>query len=136
MCPSFCLETYSILESQKSAIWDSFLRANTIGNLWQSVDYGKFASLSPYARTARIIAVRDGAVEGIAQGTFARYLGYGKVMNAREGPVLGMESRDRFGVLKSIMTALEKFGVENHVIGIKIQRLCQWVHRFVHAYWL
>jgi len=91
--------------------------------LWQTIDYGKFASLSPYARTTRIIAVRDGVIEGVAQGTFAKYLGFGTAMNVRESPVLGIASRDKLGVLKSIITALEKSGVENHIMGMKISGL-------------
>jgi hypothetical protein len=126
MSGSLQTERYSVLDKQKGDVWNSFLDTNSLGNLWQTIDYGKFASLSPYARTARIIATRNGVTEGIALGTFAKYLGFGTFVNVREGPVLGMASNDRLGVLKSINAALEKFGVENRVMGIEIEWPYKW----------
>lgn len=126
MSNSLFTETYTVLENQKNEMWNSFLNANSLGNLWQTTDYGKFASLSPNAQTARIIALQDSAVEGVAQGTFAKYFGFGTVLNVREGPVLGITSEDKLAVLKSIIAALEKFGFDNRVIGIKIQWPYKW----------
>ena len=126
MSNSLRVETYAALETREVDVWNSFLETNSLGNLWQTIDYAKFASLSPSARTARIIAVRNGVVEGIAQGTFAKYFRFGTVMDVREGPVLAIASRDKLSVLKSVIAALEKFGVENRVMGIKIQWPYKW----------
>ena len=60
---------FSILESPKRDLWDSFLAINSLGNLWQTMDYGESIKKTyPNTRTPRVIAVRDGVSEGIVQG--------------------------------------------------------------------
>ena len=118
---------YSILENPKRGLWYSFLAINSLGNLWQTIDYGEFTKkLYPHTRTSRLIAIRDGVSEGIAQGTFSKYLGFGTVMDIREGPILSMTSRDRPGLLKSIIPALENLGVKNRIMRIKILWPYKW----------
>jgi hypothetical protein len=127
MSSSLSIETYSILENQKRDIWDSFLDTNSIGNLWQTIDYGEFTKIIyPHIRTPRLVAMRDGVTEGIAQGIFSKFLGFGTVMTIQEGPLLSMMSRDKPGVLKSIILALEKLGVKNRVMRIKIEWPRKW----------
>ena len=70
--------------------------------------------------------MRDGMTEGIVQGTFSRFFGFGTVMNIREGPQLSLTSRDRPSLLKSIILALEKLGVKNRVMRIRILWPCKW----------
>jgi hypothetical protein len=125
---------FSILENPERGLWDSFLAINSLGNLWQTIGYGEFAKkLHPSAltRTFRLIAVRDGVSEGIAQGIcpawgLSKYLGFGTVMTIREGPLLSMTSRDRPGLLKSIIPALENLGAKNRIMGIKILWPYKW----------
>ena len=120
-------ETYSILENPKRETWDSFLNSNSLGNFWQTIDYGEsIKRLYPHTRTARLIAARDGVTEGIVQGTYSKFFGFGTVMDIREGPLLSMISRDKPSVLKSIITTLEKLGVRNRVMRIKILWPCKW----------
>jgi hypothetical protein len=127
MSNSLSTETYSILENQQRDIWDSFLDTNSIGNLWQTIDYGIFAKkMHPYMRTTRLVAMRDGGIEGIVQGVFSKWLGFGTVMNIREGPLLSTITRDKLGVLRSIILALEEIGVKNRVMKIKIEWPCKW----------
>jgi hypothetical protein len=118
---------YSILEDPNRDLWDSFLANNSIGNLWQTIDYGELHKrLYTHARTPRLIAMRDGVTEGIAQGIFSKFLGLGTVMTIREGPILSMTSKDRLGLLKSIIPALENIGVRNRVMRIKIMWPYNW----------
>jgi hypothetical protein len=118
---------YSILENPKRDIWDSFLAINSLGNLWQTIDYGEsIEKLFPHTRAARLIATRDGVTEGIAQGIFSKFFGFGTVMTIQEGPLLSMMSKDKPGVLKSIIPALEKLGVKNRIFRIKILWPCKW----------
>ncbi|MGA2683068.1 MAG: GNAT family N-acetyltransferase [Candidatus Bathyarchaeia archaeon] len=118
---------YSILENPNRDLWDSFLAINSLGNLWQTIDYGEsIKKLYPHTRTPRLIATRDGEPEGIAQGRFSKYLGFGTVMNIQEGPILSMTSKDKPGVLKSIIPAFEKLGVKNRVLRIKILWPYKW----------
>jgi hypothetical protein len=120
-------ETNSVQENQERDIWDSFLKTNSLGNLWQTIDYGEFIKrLYSHAQTVRLIFVQDGVAEGIVQGLFSKYFGFGTVMNVREGPLLGMASRDRPDVLKALIAALEKFGAKNRIIRIKIERPYNW----------
>jgi lipid II:glycine glycyltransferase (peptidoglycan interpeptide bridge formation enzyme) len=120
---------YSILENPKRDDWDSFLDINSVGNLWQTIDYGEsMKRLYPHTRTARLIATRDGVTEGIVQGIFSKFFGFGTVMNIQEGPLLSMMSNDKRGVLKSIIPALEKIGVKNRVLRIEIRWPCKWGH--------
>jgi hypothetical protein len=120
-------EPYSILENQKRDTWDSFLDTNSVGNLWQTIDYGEFTkSLYPHMKTTRIAAVKEGMTEGIAQGMFSRFLGFGTVMNVKEGPLLSLTSKDKLGVLQSIIVALEKLGIKNRVMQIRVEWPCKW----------
>lgn len=127
MSNSLSTGTYSILENQKRDTWDSFLDTNSIGNLWQTIDYGEFSKkIFPHMRTLRLVAVRNGVIEGIAQGMFSKFLGFGTVMNIQEAPLLSMMSIDKVGVLQSIILALEKLGVKNRVMQIKIEWPSKW----------
>lgn len=118
---------YSILENPKRDLWDSFLVVNSLGNLWQTIDYGEFTQkLYPRTRTSRLIAIRDGVPEAAAQGMFSKYLGFGTVMTIREGPILSMTCRDRPRLLKSIIAALENLGVKNRIMRIKILWPYKW----------
>jgi lipid II:glycine glycyltransferase (peptidoglycan interpeptide bridge formation enzyme) len=129
MSSSLPAETYSILENPQPDIWDSFLIINSLGNFWQTIDYGEsFKQLYPRTRTARLIATRDGVTEGIVQGIFSKFFGFGTIMNIQEGPLLRVTSNDKYGVLKSIIPALEKFGVKNRVFRIEIQWPSKWGH--------
>lgn len=120
-------EAYSILENPGRDIWDSFLSNNSLGNLWQTIDYGEsMKKLYAHTRTLRLIAIRDGMTEGIAQGIFSRFFGFGTVMNIREGPLLSVISRDRPSLLKSIILALENLGIKNRIMRIKILWPCKW----------
>lgn len=64
--------------------------------------------------------------EGIVQGLFATFFGFGTVMDIREGPLLSLMSRDKHGLLKSIILALEKLGAKNRVMRIRILWPCKW----------
>jgi hypothetical protein len=129
---------FSVLENPKRDLWDSFLALNSFGDLWQTIDYGEFIKKQcpgALARTARLIAIRNGVPEGIAQGVcvawgrIPKYLGLGTVMTVREGPILSMTSRDRPGLLKSIISAFENLGAKNRIMGIKIL----WPHKWGYA---
>ena len=50
-------------------------------------------------------------------------------MTIREGPLLSATSRDKPGLLKSIIPALENLGVKNRIMGIKIL----WPHKWGYA---
>jgi hypothetical protein len=120
-------EEYSILENPRRDIWDAFLNSNSLGNLWQTIDYGEFIrKLYPHTRTLRLVAMRDGMTYGIVQGMFSSFFGLGTVMNIREGPLLCLISRDGSGLLKSIIVALEKLGVKNRVMRIRILWPYKW----------
>jgi hypothetical protein len=128
-------ETYLVLENPKRDLWDSFLATNSLGNWWQTIDYGEFIKKlypnAPTARTFRLIAVRDGVSEGIVQGVcialgFSKYLGFGTVMSIQEGPLLSMTSRNRPRLLKSIIPAIEKLGVKNRISAIRILWPYKW----------
>jgi hypothetical protein len=41
---------FSILENPERDLWDSFLAINSIGNLWQTIDYGEFTKKLVLAR--------------------------------------------------------------------------------------
>jgi len=91
----FMLE-YLILENPSRDSWDSFIATNSLGNLWQTIDYGEsFKKLYPRIRTPRLFAVRNGVTAGIAQGMFSKFFGFGTVMNVREGPLLSTMSSEQ-----------------------------------------
>lgn len=112
MSSSLPTEACSIVENPRRDIWDSFLSNNSLGNLWQTIDYSEFTKrLYPRTKTLRPAVQRKGVLEGIVQGVFSKYLGFGTDMTIQEGPVLSMTSSDKSCLLKSIISALEKSGV-------------------------
>jgi hypothetical protein len=120
-------ETYSFSENPKRDIWDSFLISNSVGNLWQTIDYGEsIKQIRRYTKTVRLVASRGGVAEGLAQGTFSEIFGFGTVMDILEGPVLSMMTRDRSVLLKAIISNLEKIGVKNRLMGIRVHWPCKW----------
>ncbi|MCJ7635239.1 peptidoglycan bridge formation glycyltransferase FemA/FemB family protein [Candidatus Bathyarchaeota archaeon] len=118
---------YSIVENPQREHWDSFLATNSLGNWWQTIDYGEFTKqMHPHVRTLRLTAVREGVLEGVVQGIFSKYLGFGTVMSIREGPILSATSGDKPGLLRSIIPALENLGAKNRVMRIKIWWPYEW----------
>jgi serine/alanine adding enzyme len=124
---SITAENYSSSENSKCDVWDSFLLNNSLGNLWQTTDFGEANKIMyPRARTLRLLVTRDGVTEGLAQGIFSEYFGFGTVMDIREGPLLNMLSGNRRNLLKSIILAIEQHGIKNHIMRIKILWPTKW----------
>jgi hypothetical protein len=121
------LPEHSIVVNTDRSLWDSFLANNSLGNLWQSIEYGDFAErLYSHTRTYRLTAVRGDGLESIAQGIFSKFFGFGTDMTIREGPVLSSTSGDKSDILKSMLSSLEHFGVSNHIMRMKIMWPSKW----------
>jgi hypothetical protein len=125
---------HSILENPTRDLWDSFLTANSLGNLWQIMDYGEYVEkLRPGAltETFRLISSRKGVPEGVALGTctfwgLSKYHRCGTTMIVREGPLLSVKRRDRLGPLKSVITGLEDLGAKNRIMNVEIWWPYKW----------
>lgn len=111
----------SILEDPPKSLWNSVLGNPSDGNLEQTFESGEVAKAAfPRTRVARLLAMSDGKAVGIVQGVYSRYFGFGMNIRVPYGPIVNMKGEEGTKVFKSLLMALEDFGVRKRIIRVDV----------------